>query len=567
MPSKPATTVRCLAALGLVALTAACNDHPVKPTEYESLSQQSDTVAVPVNKDVDILFVIDNSGSMGEEQAALAANFERFIEVLEADDVRANYRIGITTTDNGNVACSGTTPEAGHLVMSSCRSRTQEFIFGGTDPVDATDEACLDICPPEWSNIDITPTTTDGDLIPQARPWIESIGGRTNLPEGLSTTQAFQCLGPQGVAGCGFESHLESMYLALKRAETDGEASQGFLRDEAILAVVHVTDEADCSENKDQGSAFAATGDKVLWSDPSAGSPTSAVCWNAGVECSGSPDGFDECHSANIGVDGNPVSDEDADALAVLRPVSRYTEYLQSIEERKQALFPDQEVLVALIGGVSDTGETTYAMSGADPKFLDNYGVGPGCTSVAGEAVPPVRLAEFADEFSTGEQNMFSICNDNYSVALKEIAERIKDQLQPSCMQACVADTNPTTEELDPICTLEQTYTDAAGRPAADPIPACGPDGIMPDEETDVCYIGLWDGLQLRRGDGMPGSAVFESITMDDASDDLSPECAAKGYNLEFDIRRRDDVPAPPRVVVAATCQLSQQKAIDCPTL
>ena len=552
--------------LGLLLVgTAGCNDHPVKPTEYESVGVGNAKVAIHVNKDVDILFVMDNSGSMGEEQAALAANFERFIEKLEADDVRANYRIGITTTDNGNVACGGTTPEAGHLVLSSCRGRTQEFVFNGAGGmVDATDEACLDICPEEWSTIETLPTSiTDGGET-KPRPWIENIGGRTNLPEGLTTTQAFQCLGPQGVAGCGFESHLESMYLALKRAETDGEESQGFIRDNAILAVVHLTDEADCSENKDQSDAFSPLGNRVLWTDPEAGSATSAVCWNAGVECTGDPSNFDECHSVDRDIDGNLIDDPDRAATdAILRPVDRYVSYLQGFEDRKQddPLLRDQEVLVAVIGGVDDTGNATYAMSGSD-QFRGDFGIGPGCTSTAGEAVPPVRLAEFADEFDTGEQNMFSICNNDYSIALEQIANAIRDQIKPSCMTECVMDTNPTTPELDPLCTLEQSYRGSDGRLVTDPIPKCAADGSMPSDATDVCYIALTDGLQPDPQD----KASREFLSMDE-SDDMSEDCAADGFNLEFDVRRRDGVPAPSGTSVAAQCQLSQQPQIECPGL
>ena len=64
-------------------------------------------IQIEVNKDVDILFVVDNSGSMGEEQANLSENFGRFVGVLEADDVKANYRLGITTTDDSNYWCKG----------------------------------------------------------------------------------------------------------------------------------------------------------------------------------------------------------------------------------------------------------------------------------------------------------------------------------------------------------------------------------------------------------------------------------------------------------------------------
>ena len=58
---------------------------------------------------VDILFVIDNSGSMSDEQQNLASNFNRFIEVL-ADQVDLDYRIAAVTTDqapNSNIERTG----------------------------------------------------------------------------------------------------------------------------------------------------------------------------------------------------------------------------------------------------------------------------------------------------------------------------------------------------------------------------------------------------------------------------------------------------------------------------
>ncbi len=46
---------------------------------------------------VDVLFVVDDSGSMGEEQQNLAANLGAFIDAANAWE--ADYRIGVTTTD------------------------------------------------------------------------------------------------------------------------------------------------------------------------------------------------------------------------------------------------------------------------------------------------------------------------------------------------------------------------------------------------------------------------------------------------------------------------------------
>jgi len=49
------------------------------------------------NNQTDILWVVDNSCSMSQEQSSLAANFASFIQIIDAIDV--DYHIGVTTTD------------------------------------------------------------------------------------------------------------------------------------------------------------------------------------------------------------------------------------------------------------------------------------------------------------------------------------------------------------------------------------------------------------------------------------------------------------------------------------
>jgi hypothetical protein len=516
----------------------ACLDHPLKPVEYDALQEAQDAIALTVNKDVDILFVIDNSGSMAEEQATLAQNFEAFISVLERPEVEANYRIGITTTDNGNPWCGTTGPEGGALRLTSCRSRPTEFTFNGAMVIEAFDEACAAVCPEEYTNIAVQPSEIDGQDEPAARPWLESIEGRTNLPEGLSTTQAFQCFGPQGIDGCGFESHLESMWKSLRRSTTDGDEAYGFIRSNAILAIVHLTDEVDCSYNNEWESIFLPDGNRVFWSDATAASPTSAVCWNSGVACEGS-----DCNSVNLDVDGAEVNDAEAEEKAVLRPMSRYVDIVQELEDNKQIITPDQEVLVALIGGVNADGTVTYQPSLMDMQFQNDFGIGPGCSSAAGRAVPPVRIKEFAEAFQVGDtNNMFSICSADYSPALEAIALAIADQVKPACMPACVADADPTTPEvLDPSCNLVQSAPRGDGSFEETTIPECI-NGTDVPEGADVCYQGL----------------------VGDAMDEF---CIDSGFNLQFQLFRREGVPAPGGTSVNATCQLSQNKRIDCPML
>jgi hypothetical protein len=560
-PSRPLKfTLIAGCAMAMVTpllMAGGCINHPLKPVELEKGSEVEDQLQLTVNKDVDILFVIDNSGSMGEEQAILAQNFGAFIQVLEQEEVEANYRIGVTTTDNGNPWCpvGATTPEAGKLVLSSCKTRLNDFLFNN-GAVDVQDLACNDICTLTDAELTITPTTTDFDSNEVARPWLENIEGKKNIPASTSTVDAFRCFGPQGINGCGFESQLESMYLSLKRAENVDEDEYGFLRAQAILAIVFVTDEVDCSYNKDYSEIFEQDGNKVFWSDPAASFPTSAVCWNAGVQCEGDPTNYDSCDPVNKDVNGNVgVSDGDA----VLHPMSRYYGLLDGLETQKQEFNANQEVIVGLIGGVAADGSVHYGEVGAtDPDFQDSFGIGPGCTAPGDvEAVPPVRERDLVNRYTEG--NMFSICESDYSDALEAIAERIKDQITPACYTKCVKDTDTSTMVVDPECTVEESRpgeddsirieecaTDASGAYIID---MTTNDYAMPDGETNVCYALLTD----------------ESMSTPSTADDMSDDCTSMNFNLEFKISRRPGFPAVGGTAISATCSLADFPDVTCP--
>ncbi len=554
MRATLASKIGILVGAGIALPTLlACIEHPLKPVEYDKSQVDDNQIQLTVNKDVDILFVIDNSGSMGEEQSNLAANFAPFIMALEEPGVEANYRIGITTTDNGNPWCGATTtPEAGALVLSSCRGRLEHFTFTGTNPPTVVDDiACTDLCQYEKAELDDLMKATATDLDPNAkvRPWLESLEGATNLPDNVTAVEAFQCFGPQGIDGCGFESHLESMYKGLQRTKNQNEASYGFLRDNAILAIVVVTDEVDCSYNNEWKQIFESSGNKVFWSDPDAMYPTSAVCWNAGVACQGGPGMYDSCRSANYDVNANETNDS---SKAVLHPLSRYNDLLQGFENSKKMLNPDQEVIVAVIGGVPDgyylgQGDIIYADS-PDPIFQGDFGIGPGCTSGGSQtAVPPVRMREWAENF--GDKNLYSVCSADYTPALEEIANRIASQIRPACYKDCVKDVDPATDGLQADCFVEE---EVPGAPKLQVKECKLVGGVyeMPSAGDNVCFYTLSD--QTQSGDPL---------------DDMSDECIDEGWNLEFKILRREGFPAAGGTSMTATCQLSETPTVDCPGL
>jgi hypothetical protein len=556
----PAKLIGRIALAGILSLLSSCVEHSLKPVELDKDTYNHATSCpAPVNRDVDILFVIDNSGSMGAAQAILANNFDAFIESLEANEL--NYRIGITTTDNGNPWCPGTTLEAGNLVLSSCKDRIDDFSFADRR-ADASDIACNDVCKLDARALEILPTKIEQQHDAAPRPWLERIDGQQNLPATTDMGEALECFGPQGINGCGFESPLESMYLALARSQADSEPSYGFLRSYASLAVIFVTDEADCSYNKAFSEVFEPDGDKVFWSDPTLSYPTSALCWNAGVSCSGDPSGYDSCDPVNKDVLGNEgVADKDA----VLHPMSRYLGQLHQLEAEKRDYNPLASIFVGLIGGVDSDGVPIYRdVTDQDPGFQVSFGIGPGCEAAnpydpnddAIQAVPPVRLRELVDTFTPGK--MFSICEPDYTDALAGVAKTFAPQVQPACYTRCVGDTDPSTPTLDPACTVTQTLP---GSSDADTIAECmrategyaidseTGDYVMPSDNDNACYATLTD---------------REDVTAT-TSDDMSPVCVDAHFNLEFVIARRPGFPAAGGTSISATCSLAEFPDVECP--
>ncbi|EDM79863.1 putative lipoprotein [Plesiocystis pacifica SIR-1] len=514
---------------GVVA--SGCNAHDLKGVEIEGSSVSTNSLPLDVNRKVDVLLVLDNSGSMGEEQANLAANFGPVIERLE--EVGADYRIGITTTDIGGHSCEGQAT-GGSLHLSSCLDRPGTFTFNGNDQFAA---ACEAHCQLSGEELEIRPTEGCGDSEEAARPWIQSYNGVSNLPEGVTTLDAFQCFAPQGISGCGWESPLEAMARALENMHNPDRPEYGFLRDDALLAVVVVTDEVDCSYNPEHADALFLDG--AFFAD-GVSYATSAACWNAGTDCEGeSP--YASCSDASYDASGNPTEDRDA---AVLRPVDHYVELLEGVAAQKTS---GREVLVSVIAGVPlgyQDGEAIVYADSPDNSTQELFGIGDGCSNVVnGEvqtAVPPVRLVSFASAFPSAfkdELNLYSVCSEDYTPALEDIVANITVELPPACYGDCVKDIDASTEELDYNCNV---YQDTSS--GSEQLPECERDGMGGHElpaGADACWIAH-------------------------TGDDLDPQCQVEGQNLEFELVRRSGVEVPCDAVVSAACELSTLDAEAC---
>jgi hypothetical protein len=149
---------------------------------------------------IDLLFVIDNSGSMGQEQENLGANFPAFIDVIEASGL--DYRVAVTTT-GVDYSYYQQTP-LGNLPSSQS---------GGDNG--AMRQACG-----------------------MPRRWIEKTD-----PDPAGT---FACAANVGTSGPSREMPLRAMRMAFAERMADG-TNQGWRRPDALLGIVFVTDENDCS--------------------------------------------------------------------------------------------------------------------------------------------------------------------------------------------------------------------------------------------------------------------------------------------------------------------------------
>jgi len=176
-----------------ITTTLSNSSHITVPIQAEAtkIAHQIDRFHQNEKPTVDILFVVDCSGSMGDEQENLAANFDTFINTAIAWN--ADVQLGITSCDMDG-GCTG------------CGS---------------------------------------GEL--KGDPKILRYGGANSMPLG-DVKNLFKSHVKLGTNCSGTEKGLEGAHLALSdQLLSDPSKNAGFLRDNASLAIVTVSDEEDQS--------------------------------------------------------------------------------------------------------------------------------------------------------------------------------------------------------------------------------------------------------------------------------------------------------------------------------
>ncbi|HEU4731851.1 MAG TPA: hypothetical protein VFT22_28345, partial [Kofleriaceae bacterium] len=81
----------------LAVLAAGCPDRSI--SAVEAVPTAVSIKDIPLSADIDILFVIDNSGSTRDKQAIFAQNFPRFVAALDRFPTgRPDVHIAVVTS-------------------------------------------------------------------------------------------------------------------------------------------------------------------------------------------------------------------------------------------------------------------------------------------------------------------------------------------------------------------------------------------------------------------------------------------------------------------------------------
>ena len=407
-----------------IGVLAACPSRDVSRVDPNQSKEQQKEIPISLNRNIDILFLIDDSGSMAQEQQSLAQNFVNFINVLKSiEGGLPNVHIGVISS---NV---GTAPVGAD---AKCNGQGDNGILqvDGLQTSPGVHQGC--------------PALTDGNRFIRDVATDEEDPSQRSFNYSGALEDQFACMAQLGIQGCGFEQHFEAM----KRALENNNENQGFLRDDAFLAVIIVADEDDCSAFDRE--VYDPGDDSV---DSTLGELSSFRCFEFGTTCEGVPEG----NERDVGGRQNCTSDDNSDYI---EKVSTYVEFLKGLKSDPSKVIvagiigPNEPITVGLDPEKDDERwiePACFVCPGVGPVPYDP--ANPPCRFASGQpdsalvaAAPSVRMTEFLNAFP--QRSTFqSICNYNdatdevdYSGALTQIALLLKKVIGNPCIEGNLTD-------------------------------------------------------------------------------------------------------------------------------
>ncbi|HMG20556.1 MAG TPA: hypothetical protein VK607_04535, partial [Kofleriaceae bacterium] len=383
-----------------VGLSTGCPDRSIDEVLPQQGRVEAKDIPVNVNRDVDLLFLIDDSPSMKDKQNNLADNFKEFINVLkQIPGGLPNVHIGITTSDVGTKGALDTMPGPAVPPLG----------MGGCSGVGK-----------------------NGNLQTYGAPvtgvFISAISGQMpNFTGDLTDVFSSMAKGVEA-KGCGFEQHLEAIKLALQPSNP---ANVGFLRKDAYLAVIIIADEDDCS----MAHSSLLSGDTATLGDRQ-----SFRCTRFGVTCDQNGVNTNTMNQTGSKAQCHPNDNSD-----YLTKVSDYVTFLKGLKD------DPRKVIVAGIMGTLDRFDVELRVPSGGSRPIP--ALAHSCTYIGADndgdgtpdpelADPPIRLKFFLDQFPN-RSTFVSICQKNLAGGLQQIGELLKTVIGDPCIEGKLANVAP----------------------------------------------------------------------------------------------------------------------------
>ena len=391
------------------------------------------------SRDIDILFMMDDSQSMLALTSKLLLEFSAFTDVLQnLPGGLPNLHLGVVSSDLG----AGPETTITECAIGGDQGQLQDQVGLGTGEAGGT--GC----------------TSTG--LNAGEHFLSNVNGQANYDTTMGIPAVFSCIASLGDHGCGFEHQLQSVVRALN-ADGQGLPSKnaGFLRPGARLLIVLVTNEDDCSATPTTG-LFSPTSRNVA--DP-LGPLQSYRCNEFGHLCKGAPP------PRAMAATFNPGECVSAESSGRLIPVATIASQIKSLKTDPSL------IMVAAIAGPVDP----YAVilvraqdgtADADAGVMWSN-VAHSCMQATTEfADPAVRIKQFVDAFGT--RGLFlPICAPTYAGALQTIANYATAPFQ-GCLDELPASTDPTAANPQFQCTA------TINGPGPTPLPQCSGSGAGP---------------------------------------------------------------------------------------
>lgn len=451
----------CLALLPL--LFCACDtkdadrraEDPSYPTRAGEV--RAFTEILSFSRSVDLLFMVDNSPSMDPKQDALVKALPKMMDLLQSlFGTSADLHVGVVSSDMGAGSGEGAGGCASVLGNRGLLWGNDPNVEAGFATVKGLKNAAGD----------------EGCGLNAGARWIEDVQnsngvGRTKNYQG-NLTDVLACLTKAvGSNGCGFEHPLLAIRQALNPSDSINPQNAGFLRRDAYLAIVLITDEDDCSadasDDKNRGIFLPKT----------AGDTLSLRCAARGHVCDGRDIPNYEPQNGYTGKEPfvSKFSDCEAkDDIGLQLPLMRIRDLIDGVAQAKQR--PSEQIATyGIIGWPTDAAQAEYRIdkdTTSVPAMQQNlWDYMPVCQvpdvkSADGniyKAYGGLRLKKFLDAFNLearSEDNVYSICNPDFSDAMTKIGESIAGVIgqQPdrTCSSLALADADSDLPGIQPEC-------------------------------------------------------------------------------------------------------------------